>query len=59
MRALLAAVLVSFASAGNCQPQPLPIFDAHLHYRHDAWDTVPVEQAIDIMRKAGLKRELI
>jgi hypothetical protein len=59
MRALLAAVLVSFASAGNCQPQPLPIFDAHLHYSHDAWDTVPVEQAIDIMRKAGLKRALI
>jgi predicted TIM-barrel fold metal-dependent hydrolase len=39
--------------------QPLPIFDAHLHYSHDAWETVPVAQAIDIMRKAGLKRALI
>src|SRR5688572_11211502 len=39
--------------------QPLPIFDAHLHYSHDAWETVPVEQAIDLLRKAGLKRALI
>jgi len=39
--------------------QVLPIFDAHLHYSHDAWETVPVEQAIDILRKAGLKRALI
>ena len=39
--------------------QPLPIFDAHLHYSHDAWDLVPVEEAIAIMRKAGVKRALI
>ena len=39
--------------------EPLPIFDAHVHYSHDAWEVVPVEQAIAIMRKAGLKRALI
>ena len=39
--------------------QPLPIFDAHLHYSHDAWESVPVQDAIAIMRKAGLKRALI
>ena len=24
----------------------LPIFDAHLHYSHDAWKSVPPKQAI-------------
>ncbi len=37
----------------------LPIFDAHLHYSHDAWELVPVPEAIAILRKAGLKRALI
>jgi hypothetical protein len=41
------------------QAQPLPIFDAHVHYSHDAWDVVPVQEAIAIMRKAGVKRALI
>jgi predicted TIM-barrel fold metal-dependent hydrolase len=59
MRALLASVLVSLPSLGHAQQPPLPIFDAHLHYSHDAWEMVPVEQAIDLMRKAGVKRALV
>ncbi|MEO7244318.1 MAG: amidohydrolase family protein [Rubrivivax sp.] len=37
----------------------LPIFDAHLHYSHDAWENLPPQNAIDILRKAGLRRALI
>lgn len=37
----------------------LPIFDAHLHYSHDAWDRVPPEQAVALMRQAGLKRAMV
>ncbi len=37
----------------------MPIFDAHLHYSHDAWETVPVPQAIELLRKAGLRRALV
>ena len=37
----------------------LPIFDAHLHYSHDAWDSVPPAQAIAMLRKAGVKRALV
>jgi hypothetical protein len=33
----------------------LPLFDAHIHYSHDAWQVVPPKQAIEILRKAGLK----
>ncbi|WP_428246932.1 amidohydrolase [Ferrovibrio sp.] len=37
----------------------LPIFDAHLHYSHDAWDVVPPEQAVKILRDAGLRRAMV
>jgi hypothetical protein len=56
MRLLAAALLVLPLCV---RAQQLPIFDAHLHYSHDAWELVPVPQAIDIMRKAGIKRALI
>jgi predicted TIM-barrel fold metal-dependent hydrolase len=58
MRALLVCALVSFAVTAQGEDR-LPIFDAHLHYSHDAWESVPVQDAIAIMRKAGLKRALI
>jgi predicted TIM-barrel fold metal-dependent hydrolase len=37
----------------------LPLFDAHIHYSHDAWDLVPPRQAVAILRKAGLKGALV
>ena len=57
MRALLAAFLITLS--WGVTAQPLPIFDAHLHYSHDAWELVPVKDAIAILRKAGVKRALI
>jgi predicted TIM-barrel fold metal-dependent hydrolase len=39
--------------------RPLPIFDAHLHYSHDAWERVPPEQALALMREAGLSRAMV
>jgi predicted TIM-barrel fold metal-dependent hydrolase len=57
MRALFGVVL--FASCLFARAQGLPIFDAHLHYSHDAWESVPVAEAIAILRKAGIKRALI
>ncbi len=56
MRTLLAVLL---ALPLWVRAQPLPIFDAHLHYSHDAWELVPVPQAIEILRKSGVKRALI
>jgi hypothetical protein len=37
----------------------LPIFDAHIHYSHDAWQSVPPQEAIAILRKAGVRRALV
>jgi hypothetical protein len=37
----------------------LPLFDAHVHYSHDAWSVVPPAEAVAILRKAGIKRVLL
>ena len=52
------------AAAGTAAPvlaaaEPLPIFDAHIHYSHDAWDLVPPKQAVEILRRAGLRGALV
>ena len=33
----------------------MALFDAHVHYSHDAWELVPPKQAVQILRKAGLR----
>ena len=53
-------VLVAALAATNADAAaPLPIFDAHVHYSHDAWEMVPPKEAIAILRKAGLSRALV
>jgi hypothetical protein len=46
------------ATALAAEPK-MPIFDAHIHYSHDAWDSTPPKAAIAILRKAGLKRAMV
>ena len=38
---------------------PLPIFDAHVHYSEQAWERIPPKEAIALLRKAGVKRALV
>ena len=52
--ALAAPGLPSLAAAAD-----LPIFDAHIHYSHDAWQVVPPKEAVALLRKAGLRRALV
>lgn len=62
MRRLAASALLALACgvAGlAARASDLPIFDAHLHYSHDAWESVPPAEAVAILRKAGLKRALV
>ena len=37
----------------------LPLFDAHIHYSHDAVELVPPQQAVAILRQAGLRGALV
>jgi len=57
MRALIAGFC--FALGTLAAAAELPIFDAHIHYSHDAWDAVPPKMAIEILRKAGVRRALV
>jgi Amidohydrolase len=58
MRIAVAALLLLTLPAVAAE-DPLPLFDAHVHYSHDAVALVPPKQAVEILRKAGLKRVLV
>ena len=45
--------------ASTARAEDMPIFDAHLHYSHDAWQVVPPKGFIDILKKAGVRRALV
>jgi len=55
-RAMALALLVVPLAAPAAE---LPVFDAHLHYSHDAWEAVPPQDAVAILRKAGVRRALV
>jgi len=60
--ALAAAGLIApWAAPARANPAAaaLPIFDAHLHYSHDAWERLSPGQAVALLREAGLKRALV
>jgi Amidohydrolase len=60
MRLVLIALSLSvFAGTAARAEQELPIFDAHLHYSHDAWDVVPPKDVIGILRHAGIRRAMV
>jgi hypothetical protein len=61
-RALLQAAgltLLAGAPLRSAQAAELPIFDAHMHYSHDAWDVLPPEKALALLRQAGVRRALV
>ncbi len=56
---LNSAAAAALAPAAARAAAPLPIFDSHLHYSHDAWEQLPPKQAIAILRQAGLKGAMV
>ena len=58
MRKLLTLVFL-LAVPDVARAADLPIFDAHIHYSHDAVLATPPKEAVAILRKAGLKRALV
>jgi len=52
-------LLLALAWAPLAAAAELPIFDAHLHYSHDAWEVLSPAEAVAILRKAGVKRALV
>ncbi len=52
-------VLAGLASPAAHAAESLPIFDAHLHYSHDAWERLPPARAVAILRQAGLRAAMV
>jgi hypothetical protein len=59
MMARLAAIVLLGLGPLAAWAAELPLFDAHVHYSHDAWDVVPPKDAIALLRKAGVKGVLL
>jgi hypothetical protein len=55
----LLPVLALLALPAAAAAAELPIFDAHVHYSHDAVSAVSPQEAVAILRKAGIKRALV
>jgi len=58
--AVLAATGLLLAHPGHAAGERvLPIADTHIHYSHDAWELVPVDQVVALMRAARLRLALV
>jgi hypothetical protein len=44
---------------GLAHAEELPIFDAHMHYSHDAVSFVPPSEVVKILRDAGVRKALV
>jgi predicted TIM-barrel fold metal-dependent hydrolase len=59
-RLVLALALALLLGGTMCtHVAELPLFDAHIHYNHDAWKSVSPKEAIALLRKAGTVRALV
>lgn len=54
----LISMLILLGSV-SVKAEELKIFDAHMHYSHDAALQIPTEQIVKILRDAGVKKALV
>jgi hypothetical protein len=60
MRLLFASVaFLAVAATTSARAEDMPIFDAHLHYSHDAWKVVPPNAFIELLKKGGIRRAMV
>ncbi|WP_025898222.1 amidohydrolase family protein [Sneathiella glossodoripedis] len=52
---IISVVLLAICWTGFSSAEELPLVDTHIHYSHDAWEMLPPEKAVGLLRKAGLK----
>ena len=52
---LLRTLFWLLISTTSALADEIKLADAHIHYSHDAWNYLPLEQAVDVLRQAGLR----
>jgi predicted TIM-barrel fold metal-dependent hydrolase len=56
---LLIAGLAVTGAAGPARAEPLPLFDAHIHYSQPDWGVIPPERAVGILKSANVRRAIV
>ncbi len=59
MRLSTLSWLLLLALPALAHAEPLPIFDAHIHYSRPDWDVLPPERALTILRDANVRRAIV
>lgn len=56
---LIVALVLGCAGTSAGRADELPLVDTHIHYSHDAWELYPPEEAVAILRNAGLRKAFV
>jgi hypothetical protein len=59
VRVVLWLLLVAVAAPGPARAEPLPIFDAHIHYSQPDWSVMSPERALAILKSANVRRAIV
>lgn len=60
MRISIFLLLISYLIPANSYAQDVqPIFDAHIHYSHDAWEAFTPQEAIRRLKQAGVRQAMV
>lgn len=52
-------LLLALLTAGPAGAEPLPIFDAHIHYSKPDWILLTPEEALAVLTRSGVRRAIV
>ena len=60
MKPLLVIILFCLSLPSHADgSDPLPVFDAHIHYSHDVWEAISPKEAIRRLKEVGVTRAMV
>lgn len=52
-------ITILIISSQNTAANELPLFDAHVHYSSDVWETIPPKRAINKLKRNGIRKVIV
>ena len=60
MNKWIIAVFAMLCACSGVNAQPMrQLIDTHIHYSQDAWEMLPTEEAVKVLRRTGLKKAFV
>lgn len=59
LRTIFVSLLFLISVLAKAFAEPMGLIDTHIHYSHDAWEVTPPEEALSILKRAGLTRAFV